>query len=148
MDSAGGDFSKFDVDGASGRTVPPGLTVQEAEEIQLELTKVEDEILTLRQVLSAKEKHAGDLRRRLGMTPLSEIKSNFTKGWHEVQASNAYKKTQETLSQAGQMTSSAFSTLGSTIRSRVGEMRNSPTFKTFEDKVSNLGGNRPNGEDA
>ncbi|KAK9970706.1 hypothetical protein ABG768_026631 [Culter alburnus] len=127
---------------AIGGTLPPGLTEEEAEEIQVELTKVDDEIQTLRQVLMAKERHAAELKRRLGISPLSEIKQNITKGWHDVQCSNAYltasatledigrsdayKRTQETLSQAGQMTSAAFSTVGSAIRNRFGEMRALP----------------------
>ncbi|XP_026104899.1 tumor protein D54-like isoform X1 [Carassius auratus] len=162
---------------ASGWNPPPGLTEEEAEEMQVELIKVEDEIETLRQVLVAKERHAAELKRRLGIGPLSEIKQNLTKGWHEVQCSNAYltasstleeigrsdayKRTQETLSQAGQMTSAAFSSMGSAIRNQFGEMRalqysnsgsnfsmrhslsmpamrNSPSFKTFEDKVENM----------
>ncbi|XP_039513724.1 tpd52 like 2a isoform X2 [Pimephales promelas] len=182
---------------AIGGTLPPGLTEEEAEEMQVELTKVDDEIQTLRQVLVAKERHAAELKRRLGIGPLSEIKQNINKGWHDVQCSNAYmrtsqtlgdlnrrvtssnlylsasatledigrsdayKRTQETLSQAGQMTSAAFSTMGSAIRNRFGEMRalpysnsgsnfsmrhslsmpamrNSPSFKSFEDKLDNV----------
>ncbi|NP_997898.1 tpd52 like 2a isoform 1 [Danio rerio] len=139
---------------AAGMTLPPGVTEEEAEEMQMELIKVEDEIETLRQVLVAKERHAAELKHRLGISPLSEIKQNITKGWHDVQCSNAYltasatledigrsdayKRTQETLSQAGQVTSAAFSSMGSAIRSRFGEMRNSPSFKSFEDKVENM----------
>ncbi|XP_057212663.1 tpd52 like 2a isoform X4 [Triplophysa rosa] len=174
MDSSGQDSSMTSTGLASGGTLPPGLTEEEAEEMQLELTKVDDEIQTLRQVLTAKERHATELKRRLGISPLSEIKQNITKGWHEVQCSSAYmrtsqtvgdlnrrvtssnlyltasatledisrsetyKRTQDTLSQAGQMTSAAISTMGSAIRSRFGEMRNSPSFKSFEDKVENM----------
>ncbi|XP_051950320.1 tumor protein D52-like isoform X6 [Xyrauchen texanus] len=140
MDSSehGIDSTMTSTDVASGGTLPPGLTLEEAEELQLELTKVDDEIQTLRQVLTAKERHAAELKRRLGLSPLTEIKQNFTKGWHEVQCSNAYKRTQETLSQAGQMTSTVFSTMGSAIRNRLGEMRSSPSFKSFEDKVENM----------
>ncbi|XP_016315295.1 tpd52 like 2a isoform X8 [Sinocyclocheilus anshuiensis] len=154
MDSSEHGSSVSSTGVASGGTLPPGLTEEEAEEIQVELTKVEDEIQTLRQVLVAKERHAAELKRRLGISPLSEIKQNFTKGWHEVQCSNAYltasatfeeigrsdvyKRTQETLSQAGHMTSAAFSSVGSAIRNQFGEMRNSPSFKSFEDKVENM----------
>ncbi|XP_058265310.1 tpd52 like 2b isoform X3 [Hemibagrus wyckioides] len=149
-------------------TLPPGLTEEEAEELKTELTKVEEEIQTLRQVLMAKERHASELKRKLGLSPLSELKQNITKGWQDVQTSNAYlsasatlddiansevyKKTQETLSQAGQKTSAAFSTVGSAISRKLGDMsnysirhsismpamRNSTTFKSFEDKVGNL----------
>ncbi|XP_059359709.1 tpd52 like 2a isoform X2 [Carassius carassius] len=154
MDSSEHGSSKSSTGEASAGTLPPGLTEKEAEEIQVELTKVEDEIQTLRQVILVKERHAAELKRRLGIGPLSEIKQNLTKGWHEVQCSNAYltasatleeighsdayKRTQETLSQAGHITSAAFSSVGSAIRNRFGEMRNSPSFKSFEDKVENM----------
>ncbi|XP_053359710.1 tpd52 like 2a isoform X3 [Clarias gariepinus] len=184
--------------GASGITLPPGLTQEEGLELEMELIKVEDEIQTLRHVLSAKERHAADIRRRLGISPLSELKTNITKGWQDVQTSNAYmktsqtfgdlnqritssniyltasatledisrsdayKKTQETLSQAGMLTSSAFSSLGDAIRSRLVEissssmrhslsmptMRNSPAFKNMEDKMSKPAEGSTKGDDA
>ncbi|XP_037334875.2 tpd52 like 2b isoform X5 [Pungitius pungitius] len=163
--------------GNAANPLPPGLTEEEAEELRTELTKVEEEINTLRQVLSAKERHAADLKRKLGLNPLNELRQNFTKGWQDVQTSNAYlsasatlddisrseayKKTQETLSQAGQKTSAALNTVGSVLSRRLGDMRalpfsnsfsnysirhsismpamrNSATFKSFEDKMGNL----------
>ncbi|KAK6303999.1 hypothetical protein J4Q44_G00264530 [Coregonus suidteri] len=138
----------------SVNTLPPGLTEEEAEELRSELVKVEEEINTLRQVLLAKEKHSADLKRKLGLSPLNELKQNLTKGWQDVQTSNAfltasatlddiaqseaYKKTQETLSVAGQKTTAAFSTMGTALSRKLGDMRNSPTFKSFEDKVGNI----------
>ncbi|XP_028850756.1 tpd52 like 2b isoform X3 [Denticeps clupeoides] len=176
--------------GNAAATIPPGLTEEEAEELRSELVKVEEEINTLRQVLSAKERHATELKRKLGLSPLIEFKQNISKGWQDVQTSQAYvsasatlddithsevyKKTQETLSQAGQKTSAALSTMGTAISRKLGDMRalpfshsfgtnysirhsismpamrNSPTFKSFEDKVgtlkSKVAGGRPNGE--
>ncbi|XP_061591739.1 tpd52 like 2b isoform X4 [Cololabis saira] len=176
-------LSDVPVGGAVGNLanpLPPGLTEEEAEELHIELTKVEEEINTLRQVLLAKERHANDLKRKLGLSPLNELRQNLTKSWQDVQTSNAYlsasatlddiahseayKKTQETLSQAGQKTSAALTTMGTAISRRLGDMRalpfsnsfsrnysirhsismpamrNSPTFKSFEDKVGNLKG--------
>ncbi|XP_068590033.1 tpd52 like 2b isoform X10 [Cebidichthys violaceus] len=141
--------------------LPPSLTEEEAEELRSELTKVEEEINTLRQVLSAKERHAADLKRKLSLSPLNELRQNFNKSWQDVQTSNAYKKTQETLSQAGQKTSAALTTVGTVLSKRLGDMRalpfsnsfsnysirhsismpamrNSATFKSFEDKMGNL----------
>ncbi|XP_023996849.1 tumor protein D54 isoform X6 [Salvelinus sp. IW2-2015] len=163
---------------AAVNTLPPGLTEEEAEELYSELTKVEEEISTLRQVLLAKEKHSADLKRKLGLSPLNELKQNLTKGWQDVQTSNAYltasatlddiaqseayKKTSETLSVAGQKTTAALSTMGTALSRKLGDMRalpfsnsfgsnysirqsismptmrNSPTFKSFEDKVGNI----------
>ncbi|KGL73076.1 Tumor protein D54, partial [Tinamus guttatus] len=136
------------------------------------LSKVEEEIGTLRQVLAAKERHCGELKRKLGLTPLDGLKQNLSKSWHDVQVSNAYvktseklgewnekvtqsdfyKKTQETLSQAGQKTSAALSNVGSVISRKLGDMssysirhsismpamRNSATFKSFEDRVGTI----------
>ncbi|XP_005362735.1 tumor protein D54 isoform X2 [Microtus oregoni] len=162
-----------------------GLTEVEEEELRAELAKVEEEIVTLRQVLAAKERHCGELKRRLGLSPLGELKQNLSRSWHDVQVSTAYvktseklgewnekvtqsdlyKKTQETLSQAGQKTSAALSTMGSAISRKLGDMssysirhsismptmRNSATFKSFEDRVgtikSKVVGSRENGSD-
>uniref|UniRef100_A0A8B9XRD6 Tumor protein D54 n=1 Tax=Bos mutus grunniens TaxID=30521 RepID=A0A8B9XRD6_BOSMU len=163
-----------------------GLTETEAEELRAELTKVEEEIVTLRQVLAAKERHCGELKRKLGLSTLEGLKQNLSRSWHDMQVSNAYmktseklgewnekvtqsdlyKKTQETLSQAGQKTSAALSTMGSAISRKLGDMssshsirhsismpamRNSATFKSFEDRVgtikSKVVGGRENGGD-
>nr|XP_009669552.1 PREDICTED: tumor protein D54-like isoform X1 [Struthio camelus australis] len=106
---------------AAARTsAPEGLTLAEEEELRSELAKVEEEIGTLRQVLAAKERHCGELKRKLGLTPLDGLKQNLSKSWHDVQVSNAYKKTQETLSQAGQKTSAALSNVGSVISRTLG----------------------------
>ncbi|XP_072205928.1 tumor protein D54 isoform X5 [Excalfactoria chinensis] len=171
---------------AAARTAAAeGLTAAEEEELRAEIAKVEEEIGTLRQVLAAKERHCGELKRKLGLTPLDGLKQNLSKSWHDVQVSNAYvrtseklgewndkvtqsdfyKKTQETLSQAGQKTSAALSNVGSVISRKLGDMssysirhsismpamRNSATFKSFEDRVgtikSRVVGSRENSTD-
>ncbi|XP_055728823.1 tumor protein D53 homolog isoform X5 [Salvelinus fontinalis] len=111
------------------------MTDEDREEILSELTKLEEEISTLRQVLASKEKHHSELKAKLGITPLSEFKQNFNKSWYDMQTSTAYKKTSETLSTAGQKTSAAFTTLGTAISRKFGDMRNSSSFKSFEEKV-------------
>ncbi|XP_032897269.1 tumor protein D54 isoform X13 [Amblyraja radiata] len=134
------------------------LSEVETEELKSELIKVEDEIATLRQVLAAKEKHAAEIKRKLGLTTFNELKQNLSKGWQDVQASNAYKgasvkvedlnktitqsevykKTSATLSTAGSKTSSAISSVGSVLSRTLGEIKESPTFKSFEESVGNL----------
>ncbi|XP_041716609.1 tumor protein D53 homolog isoform X14 [Coregonus clupeaformis] len=111
------------------------VTDEEREEILSELTKLEEEISTLRQVLASKESLHSELKAKLGITPLSELKQNFNRSWYDMQTSTAYKKTSETLSTAGQKTSAAFTTLGTAISRKFGDMRNSPSFKSFEEKV-------------
>ncbi|XP_077666217.1 tumor protein D52 isoform X1 [Eretmochelys imbricata] len=150
------------------------LSEQEQEELRKELAKVEEEIQTLSQVLAAKEKHLAEIKRKLGINSLQELRQNITKGWQDVTSTSAYKKTSETLSQAGQKASAAFSSVGSVITKKLEDvklqafshsfsirsiqhsismpvMRNSSTFKSFEEKVENLkskvGGAKPAGGD-
>ncbi|XP_043931112.1 tumor protein D53 isoform X1 [Protopterus annectens] len=147
------------------------ISDEEREELKTELAKLEDEILTLRQVLAAKEKHLVEIKQKLGVNTLNELKQNFSKGWHDMQTMTAYKKTQETLSHAGQKATAALSNVGSAITKKFGDMRshsisysirhsmsmpamrNSPTFKSFEEKMENtvttfktkVGGNNSSG---
>ncbi|KAL2081929.1 hypothetical protein ACEWY4_021747 [Coilia grayii] len=111
------------------------VTDEEREEMTNELIKLEEEIATLRQVLASKEKRHSDLKQKLGITPLSELRQNFTRSWNDMQSSTVYKKTSETLTTAGQKTSAAFNNLGTAITRKFGDMRNSPSFKSFEEKV-------------
>ncbi|KFP67243.1 Tumor protein D52, partial [Cariama cristata] len=143
------------------------LSEEEQDELRKELAKVEEEIQTLSQVLAAKEKHLAEIKRKLGINSLQELRQNITKSWQDVTSTTAYvplhndylisfehryKKTSETLSQAGQKASAAFSSVGSVITKKFEDvsirsiqhsismpiMRNSPTFKSFEEKVENL----------
>ncbi|CAO2580008.1 Tumor protein D52 [Lemmus lemmus] len=146
-------------------SAPENLSEEEQDELRRELAKVEEEIQTLSQVLAAKEKHLAEIKRKLGISSLQEFKQNIAKGWQDVTATSAYKKTSETLSQAGQKASAAFSSVGSVITKKLEDvnirsiqhsismpaMRNSPTFKSFEEKVESLkskvGGAKPAGGD-
>ncbi|NXK46508.1 TPD53 protein, partial [Chauna torquata] len=136
------------------------ISEEEKEELKIELAKLEDEISTLRQVLAAKEKHLVEIKQKLGLSLMNELKQNFSKSWHDVQTTSAYKKTHETLSHAGQKATAAISNVGTAISKKFGDMRyrnllylikfatdspsllqlsfslrNSPTFKSFEEKV-------------
>lgn len=112
---------------AGPSTLPPVMTEEERHELQEELVKVEDEILTLSQVLAAKEKQLADIKRKLNITPLNELKQNFTKTWQDVTTSSAYKRT-----------SAAFTNVGTAITRKLEDVRNAPTFRSFEEKVETL----------
>ncbi|XP_044521759.1 tumor protein D52 isoform X5 [Gracilinanus agilis] len=147
-------------DAAATISATETLSEEEQEELRKELAKVEEEIQTLSQVLAAKEKHLAEIKRKLGINSLQELRQNIARGWQDVTATSAYKKTSETLSQAGQKASAAFSSVGSVITKKLEDVklqafshsfRNSPTFKSFEEKVENLkskvGGNKAAGGD-
>ncbi|XP_040210423.1 tumor protein D52 isoform X7 [Rana temporaria] len=119
-------------------TLKDTLSDEEQEILRRELEKVEEEIQTLNQVLAAKERRLAEIKRKLGVTPLTELKQNISKGLQDVAATNVYRKTSETLSHAGQRASAAISTVGSVITKKLEDVKNSPTFKSFEEKVENL----------
>ncbi|XP_060099578.1 tumor protein D52 isoform X5 [Heteronotia binoei] len=125
-------------DAAASVTVAEALSEEEQDELRRELAKVEEEIQTLSQVLAAKEKYLAEIKKKLGINTLQELKQNLSKGWQDVTATHAYKKTSETLSQAGQKASAAFSSVGSAITKKLEDVKNSPTFKSFEERVENL----------
>ncbi|XP_051914182.1 tumor protein D54-like isoform X1 [Hippocampus zosterae] len=118
------------------------LSDEERDNLRFDLAKMEEEIQTLRQVLLTKEKSAADIRRRLGMGPLSSIKENLSKGWQEVQTSSPYLtasavlddisnsnvcvRTKEGLAHASHVTSSALTNVGVVITRRLAELRALP----------------------
>ncbi|XP_013765969.1 tumor protein D54-like isoform X2 [Pundamilia nyererei] len=121
---------------------PTDLTEEDLDALRFELTKTEDEIQALRQVLLAKEQYAADIRRQLGMSPLGNIKQSISKGWQEVQTSapyltasatlddishsSVYVRTRDSLSHAGQVTSAAMSSVGVVITRRLAQMSCNP----------------------
>ncbi|XP_012684703.1 tumor protein D53 isoform X10 [Clupea harengus] len=128
-------LQEVDEDMVSEVDLNSSVTDEEREEMNNELVKLEEEISTLRQVLDSKEKRHLELKLKLGITPLSELRQNFNRSWTDMQSSTVYKKTSETLTTAGQKTSAAFTNLGSSISRRFGDMRNSQSFRSFEEKM-------------
>lgn len=126
---------EMEADTASEVDLNNTLTEEEKKELHNELTKLEEEISTLKQVLATKEKRQTDLKQRLGMTTLTELKQNFSRSWNDVQSTPVFKKTSETLNTASQKTTAAFSNLGTAISRKFGDMRNSQGFKSFEETV-------------
>uniref|UniRef100_A0A672IID6 Tpd52 like 2a n=1 Tax=Salarias fasciatus TaxID=181472 RepID=A0A672IID6_SALFA len=125
--SRGSSSTYFHSSGITGNGHSPGgLSDEDVDSLRFELAKIEDEIHTLRQALLTKERYASEIRRQLGLGPLGNIKQNLTKGWQDVQTSAPYVRTRESLSQAGQVTSAALSSMGVAITRRLGEMRALP----------------------
>ncbi|KAK7800138.1 hypothetical protein U0070_012562 [Myodes glareolus] len=134
-----------------------GLTEVEEEELRAELAKdVEDEDFGSSLMVPVRADRAMGCALPRSLLLLNDqvyVKTSEKLGeWNEkVTQSDLYKKTQETLSQAGQKTSAALSTMGSAISRKLGDMRNSATFKSFEDRVgtikSKVVGSRENGSD-
>ncbi|XP_070533368.1 tumor protein D52-like isoform X2 [Ptychodera flava] len=131
---------------------------EEKEALKTELEKTEEEITTLKQVLQAKEKRVHEIKQKLGLTPLNQFQKNVKESWTSIQQSSAYQKTNKKLttwndhmtkssaynktktglSTASQKTGAAFTSFGSSVSRKMGELKNSTAFKSFEEKTTSF----------
>ncbi|XP_066943398.1 uncharacterized protein [Macrobrachium rosenbergii] len=116
---------------------------KQREEWKAELAKTEEEIQTLRQVLGSKVKHAQDLKRRLGITVWREFTEDFNQSMKTVRESQTtqyvqslqvYQKTAGAIGAVGEKTSSLFGGIGA----KFGQLKETPTFKSFEERVGGV----------
>lgn len=145
-----------EVHGDHGEPAQPiPMSDEQKKELQDELEKVEGEIATLRQVLGSKIRYSAELKRKLGITPLQEMKNDFQLGIKTIKDSTPYQKTNEKLhdlneklhqspayqktsaaaKSAAEKTSTVVAGIGSTVSRKLGDLRNSQTFKSVEGKM-------------
>ncbi|XP_055701382.1 tumor protein D52 isoform X3 [Phlebotomus papatasi] len=112
-----------------------GLSIEEQErqkaEWSQELSRVEEEITTLRTVLASKVRHSSEMKRKLGITVWKEITDDLNQGVKNVKESNVYQKTENVFKSTAEKTSSLFGGLSS----KISQMKNSESFKSFEERV-------------
>ncbi|GFY75981.1 tumor protein D52 [Trichonephila inaurata madagascariensis] len=113
----------------------PEAKAKAQEEWTRELAKTEEEINTLRQVLSDKIRKMHDLKRKLGITVWKEFKDDMEQGIRNLQETTAYQKTSQTLKTASEKTSEALGTFGATVTKKLEEVKQSQAFKSLEEKV-------------
>lgn len=116
MESADNVFDTYD-----GTTQ---LSEAETALLKDELRKTEEEIQTLKQVLLARQKHASELKRKLGLNPLVELGNDINKGLKAVTDTEAFQKTTEVAAATAD-----------TVKHKWNDMRNSSLFKSFESKL-------------
>merc|ERR1739845_168787 len=114
-----------------------------------ELKKTWEEILTLKQVLGVKERHAAGLKRRLGITAWREFSEDMTLGLKNLQDSATYKRTAENIQIAKEIAkektsgmvntignSNAWNSMSTSLTSAYGaaknKMTNSMSQQTFD----------------
>lgn len=120
-------------------TAPPvveELSEAERNELERELDEINNDIQALRVTLNSKEIKQREIKRKLGITPMGEFTTKAKQSWGTVQQSTAYNKTKTGLQTAGQKTGAAFTSFGSAVSRKLGEVRGSNAFKSFEEKVS------------
>ena len=122
---------------------------RQREEWKSELAKTEEEILTLKQVLASKERHAQGLKRRLGITAWREFSEDMTQGMKNLQDSATYKRTTENLQFAkeiareksagffnGIAASNAFQKMSGAVGAARTKMSNSYSQQTFDEALN------------
>lgn len=123
----------------SGINELAGLTPEEQEkqkqEWATELAKVEEEIQTLRHVLASKVKASQELKRKLGFSVWREFQDDMSQGIRNVKESNVYQKTESVIKSTAEKTTSLLGGLGSGITMKIGQLKNSESFRSFEEKV-------------
>lgn len=138
------------------KDLSPEERAQREAEWKQELTKTEEEIDTLRRVLSSKLRHAQELKRKLGISVWQEVQSDLADGLKivkesppvkkisdafvsvedKVSSSPAYQKTAETLKTVAEKSGAMFQSFSGETRKKMGELRNSTAFKSVEGTVS------------
>ncbi|CAI5454303.1 unnamed protein product [Caenorhabditis angaria] len=100
------------------------LSETEKELLREELIKTEDEISTLKQVLASRQKHASELKRKLGLSPFAELSQDINRSFKVVTDTEAFQKTAEVAAATSD-----------TVKEKWADMRNSSLFKSFESKL-------------
>lgn len=111
-------------EGSAATPVPTSSKELQEEEWKTELARLEYEIQTLRSVLAVKMREANELKRKLGITTMSEFKDDLRHGMQTVRESDVYQKTNAALQNFGDYASK-----------KIGAIRSSSMYKSFEEKV-------------
>jgi len=127
-----------------GQGVEVGMTAEELEvarsEWQAELNQIEDEIQTLKQVLTAKTRRAYELKRKLGVSSWGEFAQDMNQGIKNVRESTAYQKTESAIKATAEKTTSLFGGIGSAVSQKLGALKNTESFRSMEERVSSAVG--------
>ncbi|XP_076326376.1 tumor protein D52-like isoform X2 [Tachypleus tridentatus] len=103
--------------------------------LEQELAKTEEEITTLRHVLAAKIRKAQELKQMLGISVWKEFKDDVGQSIKNIQEMPVYQRTTNTLKTAGEKSTVALGNFGANMTRKLGELKNSQTFRSFEEKV-------------
>ena len=95
-----------------------------------ELMKVQDEIVTLRQVLGAKLKRENELKTLLGVGFVDDLKQDWNETVTDIKSTTAYQKTAETLTAASEKIAPTLQSVNTSIKTGLGSLR-SKNFRFF-----------------
>lgn len=99
------------------------------------MARVEEEIATLRTVLTSKVRHASELKRKLGITVWKEISDDMGQSLKTVRESQVFQKTESALKTTAEKTTSILGGLTSGISSKLSQMKKSDSYRSIEERV-------------
>ncbi|XP_050681404.1 tumor protein D54 isoform X3 [Leptidea sinapis] len=136
-----------------------GLTPEQAEQLRAEwsreLARVEEAIATLHTVLQSKIRQSSELKRKLGITLWSEITTDVNQSLKNVKESQVYQtietrlaavkqavtetpiyqKTESVIKTTAEKTTSIFGGITAGVTQKLGQMRNSESFRSIEERM-------------
>jgi len=124
------------VEGDNLQPIDPEQRAAMEEAWRQELIKTEDEINTLKQVLTQKQQQATELKRKLGIKLWTEWKTGALTGVQNLKETAAFGAASESLKAVGEKTSSLFGSMG--ISSKLAGVKNSSVFKSVDEAVGSL----------
>lgn len=96
---------------------------------------MEEEITTLRTVLTSKVRHASELKRKLGITVWKEISDDMGQGLKTVRESQVFQKTESALKTTAEKTTSILGGLTSGLTYKLSQMKKSDSYRSIEERV-------------
>ncbi|CAH8466057.1 unnamed protein product [Heterobilharzia americana] len=110
-------------------------TTSDKIKLQMELSKVEDEIRLLQETLAVKIRRSNEIKKSLGYTSLSTLQYDLMQGIHKLEDTEAYMKTSEILSKAKDRTVIVAHDAKEKVESTISAIRNSEVVKSLNNKV-------------
>uniref|UniRef100_A0A8D8V260 Acidic leucine-rich nuclear phosphoprotein 32 family member A n=2 Tax=Cacopsylla melanoneura TaxID=428564 RepID=A0A8D8V260_9HEMI len=131
--------STLDMSPDSGINELQNLTPEEQEkqrqEWEKELVKMEEEINTLKQVLASKSKAAAELKKKLGFSVWKEFNDDISQGIKNVKETHVYQSAENLVKPVAEKATNILGGFGSGISTKLGQIKSSESFRSFEEKV-------------
>lgn len=89
----------------------------------------------MRTVLTSKMRHAGELKRKLGITVWKELSDDMNQGLKNVRESNVFQKTESAIKTTAEKTTSILGGFTSGLTNRLSQMKKSDSYRSIEERV-------------
>jgi hypothetical protein len=102
-------------------------SIEDEAALRLELYQMQDNIVTLKSVLNSKLTEAASLRQKLGLTAMAEIRHDLQNGLNSIKQSGTFQKT-----------NAAFKSFSAYAYRKMGNLRQSVSFRSVGEQVGSI----------